>query len=102
MPASYAEKCLPFPRGQAMNADALLTMSTTVKDDLEGRVYTVPDTIHGTGRDVKLMPVRNATGGAITVARKFAEITAEVALGWGKKITTFPCNTAGAVALPLD
>jgi len=96
------KRSLPFPRGNAYNADSLLTMSNTLHDHLEGKFYTVPDTEHKTGKMVTLMVVKNRTGDAITVARKFVELTAEVALGWGCKVTTFPCDTAGAVAVPLD
>lgn len=96
------KRALPFPRGQAYNADSLLTMSNTLMDHLEGKFYAVPDTVHNTGKMVTLMVVKNRTGAAITVARKFVELTAEAALGWGCKATTFPCDTAGAVAVPLD
>lgn len=96
------KRALPFPRGETYNADSLLTMSTTLHDHLEGKFYTVPDTVHNTGKMVTLMVCKNRTGSAITIARKFCELTAEAALGWGCKVTTFPCNTAGAVAVPLD
>lgn len=95
------DRCLPFPRGETFNAFALLTMGDTKHSDLEGRIYEVDDSMHGTGRTVLLRVVKNDTGGAITVARKFAEFSAGV-LDFGRRIGTFPCDTAGAIVKPVD
>ena len=101
MAFSGVSRCLPFPRGYTM-ADGIITPGDTGRDHLEGKLYEVPDTEHGSGVNVILMAVKNDTGAAITVARKFGEFSAATALDHGRRIGQFPCNTAGAVVLPLD
>lgn len=97
---------LPFPRGNTFNdappSGGLVTLGDTGLSEYEGKIYEVPDTVHGTGRPVLLMIVKNDTGAAITVARKFCKFSAATALDWGRRIGTFPNNTAGGVCVPLD
>lgn len=96
---------LPFPRGSTWNQGGGngLTLSATLPPaSLEGTIYEVPDTVHKLGGVVKLRCVRNDTGSAITVANDLAEITCATAGDFGRKVDTFPCNTAGAVCKPLD
>lgn len=94
--------CLPFPRGSTANADGLLTLGDTTLQEFEGKLFEVPDTQHGTSQPVVLMIVQNDTGSAITVARKMGEFSVATSLDHARRIGTFPCNTAGAVAVPLD
>jgi hypothetical protein len=80
-----------------------ITLSATLPPvSLEGTIYEVPDTIHGLGGVVKLRCVRNDTGSAITVANDLCEMAAASAGDFGRKVDTFPCNTAGAICKPLD
>ena len=94
---------LPFPRG-TWYSDGVLTMTATLAQDMEGRVFEVPDTVHGTGQKVKLRVVRNATGSAITVARNFCEFSVGTSLDFGRKIGAFGSSVSkqGALAKPLD
>lgn len=92
---------LPFPRGKTA-ADGLMTPTATWRSEIEGKAYWAQDTQHSTSTPVALLVVRNATGSAITVARKFAEFSVAAAKACVGKISTFPCDTAGGVALPLD
>lgn len=71
---------LPFPRGSTMSDFGTVSIDTTnpewFYDNLCGRVYEAPDTVHNLpGRQVKLRVVRNHSGSAITVARKFMKYT---------------------------
>ena len=45
--------------------------------------------------------VKNDTGDDITVAKKFGEFSTG-ALDFGRRIGTFPADTAGAIVKPLD
>ena len=96
------DHCLPFPRGQVYS-DNVITMTATLGQEHEGRIYEVPDTVHNTGQKVKLRVVRNVTGAAITVARNGCEF-AKTALGFGRKIAAFGAALSGqgVVAKPLD
>lgn len=96
---------LPFPRGSTWNQGGGngLTLSATLPPiTLEGRVFEVPDTEHNLGGVVKLRVVRNDTGSALVVARKFAEFASAAAGDYGRKVDTFPADTAGAVCKPVD
>jgi hypothetical protein len=77
-------------------------MGDTTLQEFEGRVFEVPDTVHNTGINTRLVILHNDTGAAITVARKFGEFSAATALDFGRRIGTFPANTEGAVCVPLD
>lgn len=95
---------LPFPRGDTFYGGGGngLTLTATMAAHLEGTIYEVPDTVHGLGGKVQLRIVRNDTGGAITAANKFCEMAAAAAGDYGRRVDTFPANTAGAVCKPLD
>jgi hypothetical protein len=96
----------PFARGYTFNdappSGGLVTLGDTGLSEYEGKIYEVPDTVHGTGRPVLLMIVKNDTGAAITVARKFAAFSAATSLDHGRRIGTFPNGTAGGVVVALD
>ena len=51
---------------------------------------------------VVLIAVKNDTGAAITVARKFCKFSASTNEDFPGRIGTFPNNTAGGLCLPLD
>lgn len=99
---SVEERALPFPRGYTAVDGTLTPGDGWRQDELEGKVYWAPDTIHNTGIMVGLMAVKNDTGAAITVARQCGEFSLANTYDFGRRIGTFPCNTEGAVALPLD
>lgn len=101
MPASMAESALPFPRGRTAG-DGELSLDDTTLQDLEGKRYVVDDDVHNTGLPVVLMVVKNDTGAAITVARKFGEFSAADTYDMGRRLGQFPANTEGAIAVPLD
>ncbi len=94
---------LPFPRGTTYG-DNVITMTATIARDHEGRVYEVPDSVHNTGRKVKLRVVRNLTGAAMTVARNFCEFSVGTQLDFGRKISGYGASVSqqGAIAKPLD
>jgi len=79
-------------------------MTDTFKNDLLGRVFLTPDTVHGTGKTVALRVVKNDTGAAITVARNLCEFDGADAYDFGRKVTSFGNNLSaqGAVCKPLD
>lgn len=96
---------LPFPRGTTANYESAFTLSDTVPDaGVEGRLYAVPDTVHGTGRFVILRLVKNDSGADITIdndARLFRAFSSTDALAdFGRRIS----GTAGdgAVCRPID
>lgn len=103
MPASMAERALPFPRGRTMGDDQL-TLDDDTHKGLEGNVYEVPDTVHGTGKPVKLRVVKNDTGGDITVARKLCEFDGTDEYDFGRRVTSFGNNISGhgVVCKPID
>lgn len=94
---------LPFPRGGTYGDGGAngLTLDDNTASHLEGRIYEVEDTIHGTGGKTKLRIVKNDTSADITVARAFGEFSVG-ALDFGRRIGTFPADTAGAIVKPLD
>lgn len=98
------DKTLPFPRGSTYSDGGLVTMTATYADGLEGRVFETEDTVHNTGQKIKLRVLRNSTGGAITVARNFCEISRAASLAWGRKCSAFGASLSGqgVVAKPLD
>lgn len=98
---SNYDAALPFPRGQTLSDGGEITLGDAGFDELEGRVFEYPDNIHGTGTITRLRIVKNDTGSDITVARKFGEFSTDTG-DVGRRIGTFPCNTAGAIVLPLD
>jgi hypothetical protein len=98
-----AEKALPFPRGKTMG-DGQLSLDDDTHKGLEGKVYQVPDTIHGTGQPVFLRVVKNDTGAAITIARKLCEFDGTDEYDFGRRITSFGNNISGhgVVCKPID
>lgn len=90
---------LPFPRGSTYNQDGVLTMTASYADHLEGKIYEVPDTVHGTGQTVKLRIVRNA-GSEITAANVLYEFDTN-ALDFGRVINTVT-DGVGEPCKPLD
>ena len=97
------DHAMPFPRGRTYGDNGVLTMTATLGQDHEGRVYEVPDSKHNTGQKVKLRVVRNVTGGDITVAWDGCEF-ATTPLGFGRKIAAFGAALSGqgVVAKPMD
>jgi hypothetical protein len=77
-------------------------MGDLTLQEYEGKLYEVPDTVHGTGINPILVVLKNDTGSAITVARKFGEFSAATALDYGRRIGTFPCDTEGEPVCALD
>jgi hypothetical protein len=95
------EKTLPFPRGGTY-LDGVVTGSDTLASHLEGKLYEVDDTVHGTGHKVILRCVKNDTGSAITIARSFAKFSTTSQYDFGRRVGTFPNDTAGGVCKPMD
>ncbi len=92
---------LPFPRGgTAGDFGNEVTLSDTTFSHLEGRIYEVPDTKHGTGQNILLRAVKNDTGSAIVVARKFMGFSTTSDYDFGRRSSGFA--GAGAVCKPLD
>ena len=90
---------LPFARGTVMDS-ASDTLSDTVPcTHLEGRIYEVMDTVHGTSQQVKLRVVKNNQSTSITVARKCVGF-ATGALDLGRRVSGNP--SAGKLAKPID
>jgi hypothetical protein len=97
------ENDLYFPRGSTYSQGSdTMTLNSTRAQELEGTRCWAVDTVHGMGAPVELIVLRNRTGGDITVARKFLELKQDEAKSFGRQVDTFPADTAGAVALPLD
>lgn len=83
---------LPFPRGFTWG-DGQVTLDATSGSQLLGQVYEVPDSIHLTGKNVKLRVVKN-DGSAITVARK--GVSYGTAAGdFGRFVTGFNVTAGG-------
>ena len=96
------EHALPFPRGQTMG-DGVLTLTDTYRDSLEGRLFTVPDTVNATGMEVTLRVVKNDTGSAITVARDLCQFSVATAKDFGRRIDSHgSACTAGDISKPMD
>ncbi len=93
----------PFLRGKTY-CDGVVIPGATLFDRQLGfmRVYKFRDTVHGTGAPVWLTPVKNSTGAAITVARKFFSYEIDTALDFGKYCGAFPNTTAGGKVLAID
>ena len=98
------DKTLPFPRGSTYSDGGQIAMTATYCDGLEGRVFETEDTVHETGQKIKLRVLRNTTGGDITVARNFCEISLAASLAFGRKCSAFGAALSGqgVMAKPLD
>jgi len=92
---------LPFPRGKT-GAQGLITPTSTYQGNLEGKAFFSEDTVHSTGVPVVVLCVRNTSGSAITVARKFAQFDNTTAKSCASAIDVFPNVTAGGLCAPLD
>jgi hypothetical protein len=89
---------LPFPRGDTASGGAK-TPAAGYHPDLAGRVFSAPDTVHGTGATVKLRAVRNGAS-SLTVARKGIAYDT-TALYHGVQ-TSGIAASAGVPSSPLD
>lgn len=97
---SYAQKTLPFPRGETFNEGDLVTMGDTYFDHLEGQVFEVEDTEHDTGVKTLLMIVKNDSDAAITPANQLLRFSTG-SKDFGRRITG-ETNSAGMVCVPID
>lgn len=97
-----ASKALPFPRGKTLG-DSLdnLTLSDTWYQWLEGKEFEVEDTIHGTGEKVILRVVKNDTGSAITIAKRFMRFNT-AAEDFGRRIAGYVNAEGMYCVLPDD
>ena len=93
---------LPFERGRTAGNFGLpgVTLSDTSWNEILGNPYWVPDTVHGTGQCVVLIPVKNDTGDVITVARQFIKFSTG-ALDFFCKCAGYN-DSAGGIVLALD
>jgi len=91
---------LPFPRGTTFQQGLSLTPTDTSFQDLEGKIFESHDTVHGTGRMIKLRVVKNDTGAVITVARRFVTFSTTSAYDYGSRVSGF--SGAGNVCKPID
>lgn len=92
---------LPFPRGGTASDFGQITGSDTMWSHLEGRVYKVPDTQHGTGQDVYLRAVKNDSASVLTVARKFCRWSLTSDYDFGRRVAGY-VNSAGLSCKPID
>jgi len=93
---------LPFPRGSTYGnmGDKTMTAALAVATGLAGRVFEVPDTVHGTGKTIKLRVVANETGADLTVGRKGLGFGPVTAAGFGQIVVTAP--GVGGIGKPID
>lgn len=98
---AYAQKTLPFKRGETFNVDSVVTMGDTGFDHLEGQIFEVEDTEHDTGVKVLLMVVKNDTGSVITPANQLLRFNSATAKDFGRRIVG-ATNAAGMVCVPID
>lgn len=96
-------KCvLPFPRGQTASDSGLVA---SLDDDsfsgLEGRIFEAVDSVHSTGQTILLRAVKNDSGAAITVARKFCMFALTSDYDFGRRVSGY-VDTAGLPCKPMD
>ena len=104
------EKVLPFPRGTTYSqcgkdgTGALVTMADATAKELEGRLYQVRDTLHGTGQWITLRCVKNDNGDtAFALDRKLVYFNSASAGDYGRRVgglTT--ANIQGRFCKPMD
>ena len=99
--AIYSERELPFPRGQTFSDAGVVTMTDTFYQHLEGKIFNVKDTEHGTGVPIYLMVVKNDSGSAITVENRLMKFSLTSATDFGRRISGFN-DVAGGLSVPLD
>ena len=98
-----AEGNLPFPRGSTWGdrGRAGLTLSDTVPSTQEGMEYVVQDTVNGTLRPVTLIVLKNDTGSAITVAKKFLKFSSTSAKDLFRRCAGYN-DSAGGIVVAMD
>jgi len=98
-----AQGNLPFPRGGTWGdfGNAGLTLSDTVPSTQEGMEYTVQDTVNGTLRPVTLVVLKNDTGAAITVAKKFLKFSTTSAKDIFRRCAGYN-DAAGGLVVAMD
>ncbi len=94
------EKNLPFPRGRTYG-DGVLTLDDTSGSQLEGKLYEVKDTLHGTGIPVVLRVVKNEKGSTITADRLCLSFAVAESTDFGRRVDGI-AGTAGEIAKPVD
>jgi hypothetical protein len=92
---------LPFERGRTY-CDGVVTPGATLFDSLLGKTFRVPDTVNSTGQHVYLVAVKNSTGSAITVVRKFFSFEIDTAKDFPRYCGALPNTSAGGIVLALD
>ncbi len=97
-------KHLPFPRGTTFS-DAHSDGATTLLDDsqsgLEGKLYEVKDTLHGTGIPVILRCVKNDNSTTISTDYRCMSFSTSSATDFGSRVDGV-ANTKGEIAKPID
>ncbi len=93
---------LPFERGRSASGMGLpgLTLTDTSFAELEGKIYSVPDTVHGKGGMIRLIALKNDSGGDLTVARRFLMFTSTSAYDWRRRAKWN--DTKGGVVVAMD
>jgi hypothetical protein len=83
--------------------DGYVTPNDTTFMHLEGRVYEVPDTNHGTGSMVQLRVVKNDSGAAFTAThmRKCVSFSSTTKNDWGCRVDGL-AKTDGELCKPID
>lgn len=96
-----SEQNLPFARGTTWG-DGEVTLSDTTGKSLEGRVYFVNDTLHGTGRQVGLRVVKNDAGARLSgVDRQCLSFSVASDSDWGNRVDGV-AGTGGEMCKPVD
>lgn len=95
-----SEKTLPFPRGRTYG-DGVVTLDDTSASHLEGQIFEVEDTVHGTGEKVFLRCVKNDSGAAITTARRLYKFSTTDLLDFGRRISGL-VHANGMICKPMD
>ncbi len=96
---------LPFPRGSTWSDKSGQTLDSNTANDLTGRLYTAPDTTHGTGMSVILRCVRANV--AITIGGTAAAPLHQIfsfdgdSKDWGTEIDAVT-GAVGEVGKPID
>lgn len=95
-----SERVLPFPRGSTMSGMGIVTGSDTLWNEIEGKIFKVPDTVHKTGEEVWLRAVKNDSASALTVGRKLVTFSLTSDYDHGRRVSGL--SGAGAVCKPFD
>ncbi len=92
---------LPFPRGGTASDFGQVTPSDGMFNHLAGRIYEVPDTVHGTNEKVLLRVVVNDNASALTTARKFVKFSTTSDYDYGR-LASGVVDSAGLECKPID